>query len=139
MENTIEKINQLIDHQPVCLLSSVDENGYPNTRAMLAPVKREGLKFFYWHTNSSSQKIKHYRANAQAGVYFFDPQQFQGVLLKGKMEVIDDSYLKHELWEEGFSIYYQGGVEGGDFIILKFIVSSARYYSNFSNEDLPVN
>jgi hypothetical protein len=52
MKNPEETIGNLIDKQGVSLISSVDENGYPNTKAMLPPVKREGIKTFYWHTNS---------------------------------------------------------------------------------------
>ena len=47
MRNPAETIGNLIDKQSVSFISSVDENGYPNTKAMLAPVKREGIKTFY--------------------------------------------------------------------------------------------
>ena len=50
MRNPEETIGNLIDKQSVSFISSVDENGYPNTKAMLAPVRREGIKTIYWHT-----------------------------------------------------------------------------------------
>ena len=43
MRNPEETIGNLIEKQSVSFISSVDENGYPNTKAMLAPVKREGI------------------------------------------------------------------------------------------------
>jgi general stress protein 26 len=49
----------------------VDKNGYPNTKAMIAPFKREGIKTFYWHTNSLSMKVKEFRANSMACAYFY--------------------------------------------------------------------
>jgi general stress protein 26 len=58
MENLLEAVEKLIEKQGVSFISSVDENGYPNTKAMLPPCKRNGLKVFYWHTNSQSMKIK---------------------------------------------------------------------------------
>ena len=60
MKNTTETVENLIDKQSVSYISSVDENGFPNTKVMLAPVKREGIKTFYWHTNSPSMRIKQY-------------------------------------------------------------------------------
>lgn len=133
--NLQETIGNLIDKQDVSLISSVDEDGYPNTKAMLPPVKREGIKTFYWHTNAPSMRIKQYRNNTKACIYFFDKRFFRGVMLKGTMEVLDDSKIKEELWKEEFTMYYNGGVNGGDYIILKFTAESGRYYSNFSSEN----
>lgn len=138
MRNPQETIGNLIDKQSVSLISSVDEEGYPNTKAMLPPVKREGIKTFYWHTNAPSMRIKQYRNNPKACIYFFDKRFFRGVMLKGTMEVVEDSKIKEELWKDEFSMYYSGGVNGGDYIILKFTAESGRYYSNFSSENFIV-
>ena len=138
MRNPPETIGNLIDKQSVSFISSVDENGYPNTKAMLSPCKREGIKTFYWHTNSPSMRIKHYRANPKACVYFYDKRFFRGVMLKGTMEVLDDKKIKKEIWKEEYSVYYQGGMNGGDFIIIKFTANEGRYYSNFSSEDFTI-
>ena len=138
MRNPTETIGNLIDKQSVSFISSVDENGYPNTKAMLPPVKREGIKTFYWHTNSPSMRIRQYRNNPKACIYFYDKRFFRGVMLRGTMEVIDDLEVKKEFWDDGFSMYYTGGVDGGDFILLKFTAENGRYYSNFHSEDFDV-
>ena len=138
MRNPTETIGNLIDKQSVSFISSVDENGYPTTKAMLAPVKREGIKTFYWHTNSPSMRIQQYRNNPKACIYFYDKRFFRGVMLRGTMEVIDDLEVKKEFWDDGFSMYYTGGVDGGDFILLKFTAEKGRYYSNFHSEDFDV-
>jgi general stress protein 26 len=138
MRNSVETIGNLIDKQSVSFISSVDENGYPNTKAMLAPVKREGIKTFYWHTNSPSMRIKQYRNNPKACIYFCDKRFFRGVMLKGTMEVVDEEAVRHEIWQDGFSMYYQGGVDGGDYILLKFTAETGRYYASFRSEDFEI-
>ncbi|MCL2073972.1 MAG: pyridoxamine 5'-phosphate oxidase family protein [Marinilabiliaceae bacterium] len=138
MRNPTETIGNLIDKQTVSFISSVDENGYPNTKAMLAPVKREGIKTFYWHTNSPSMRIKQYLNNQKACIYFYEKRFFRGVMLKGTMEVIDDLNIKKDIWKDEFSMYYDGGVDGGDYIILKFTAENGRYYSNFKSENFEV-
>ena len=138
MKNPTETIGNLIDNQRVSFISSVDENGYPNTKAMLAPVKREGIKTFYWHTNSPSMRIAQYRNNPKACIYFCDKRFFRGVMLKGTMEVVEDEVIKKEIWKDEFSMYYQGGRDGGDFIILKFTAENGRYYSNFHSKDFEI-
>ncbi|MCL2320060.1 MAG: pyridoxamine 5'-phosphate oxidase family protein [Treponema sp.] len=138
MRNPQETIGNLIDKQGVSFISSVDENGFPNTKAMLPPAKREGIKTFYWHTNSPSMRIKHYRNNPKACIYFYDKRFFRGVMLKGTMEVLEDKKIKKELWKEDYNIYYKGGMNGGDYIIIKFTAETGRYYSNFNSEDFKV-
>ncbi|MDR1858805.1 MAG: pyridoxamine 5'-phosphate oxidase family protein [Treponema sp.] len=138
MRNPAETIGNLIAKQGVSFISSVDENGYPTTKAMLPPAKREGIKTFYWHTNSPSMRVRHYRNNPKACIYFCDKRYFRGVMLKGTMEVLDDKKIKKEIWKDDFSIYYKGGRDGGDFIIIKFTAKSGRYYGNFQTEDFAV-
>ena len=139
MKNPEETIGNLIDKQNVSFISSVDENGYPNTKAMLAPVKREGIKTFYWHTNSPSMRIKQYRNNPKACIYFCDKRFFRGVMLKGTMEVVENYDIKKEIWKDEFSMYYQDGMDGGDFILLRFTAETGRYYSNFKSENFEID
>jgi general stress protein 26 len=139
MKNPVETIGNLIDKQSISFISSIDENGYPNTKAMIAPVKREGIKIIFWHTNSPSMRVKQYRNNPKACVYFCDKRFFSGVMLTGSIEVIDDIDIKKELWNDKFNVYYEGGHDGGDFIILKFTAQKGRYYSNFHSEDFLID
>lgn len=58
MRNPEQTIGNLIDKQGVAFISSVDEEGFPNTKAMLPPRKREGIKVFYFSTNTSSMRVQ---------------------------------------------------------------------------------
>jgi len=138
MRNPVETIGNLIDKQSVSFISSVDESGFPNTKAMLAPCKRDGIKIFYWHTNSPSKRIKQYRDNPKACIYFYDKRFFRGAMLKGTMEVLDDKKTKKELWKDEYERYYTEGMDGGDFIIIRFTAEKGRYYSNFKSEDFTI-
>jgi general stress protein 26 len=84
-------------------------------------------------------RVRQFRNNPKACVYFYDRRFFRGVMLRGKMEIVDDHALKQEIWQDGFSMYYKGGVDGGDFILLKFTAESGRYYSNFHSEEFEIN
>ena len=43
----MNKIAEFIRKQKVAFICSIDENGFPNVKAMLKPRKAEGLKQFY--------------------------------------------------------------------------------------------
>jgi general stress protein 26 len=60
-------------------------------------------------------------------------------MLKGIMEVVDDMDVKKEIWKDEFSMYCQGGVDGGDFILLRFTAETGRYYSNFKSKDFDID
>ncbi|MDR2638280.1 MAG: pyridoxamine 5'-phosphate oxidase family protein [Helicobacteraceae bacterium] len=131
-------IGALIEKRSVGFISSIDKNGFPNTKAMLPPVKREGIKTLYWHTNTSSMRIKQYRANPKACVYFCDQRFFRGVMLRGTMEVLENKAIKQEIWQDSFTTYYKEGIDDPDFIIIKFTAQNGRYYSAFSSQDFVV-
>jgi general stress protein 26 len=131
-------LGNLIDKQGIALIASVDGYGFPNTKAMLPPRKRDGIKFFWFTTNTSSMRVAQYRTNQNACIYFFDKRFFRGVMLKGTMEVLEDAENKEMIWREGDTTYYSKGVTDPDYCVLKFTAQSGRYYSNFSSEDFAV-
>ncbi len=94
-----KKIENFIDKQKVSFICSIDDENYPNARAMLKPRKHSGLREFYFSTNTSSMKVKQYRANPNASIYFYYKGliKYVGVMLKGKMEVLTDQKTKNML------------------------------------------
>ncbi len=138
MQNAEQTIRKLIDKQEVAFISSVDEAGFPNTKAMLPPRKREGVKTFYFTTNTSSIRAAQYRENPKASIYFCDHRFFQGVLLVGTMEVLEDIASKEMIWRDGDTMYYPYGVTDPDYCVLKFTAQTGRYYTNFHSENFAI-
>lgn len=138
MRDAVQTIGNLIDKQGVSLISSVDSDGFPNTKAMLPPRRREGIKFFWFTTNTSSMRVAQYRVNRNACIYFFDKRFFRGVMLKGTMEVLEDAESKEMIWQEGDTMYYAKGVTDPDYCVLRFTAQTGRYYTNFNSEDFIV-
>ncbi|MCL2034063.1 MAG: pyridoxamine 5'-phosphate oxidase family protein [Oscillospiraceae bacterium] len=138
MRDAEKTIGNMIDKQKTAFIASVDEDGIPNMKAMLAPRKREGIRIIYFSTNTSSQHVAQYRNNPKAGVYVYDRRFFRGVLLKGTMEVMEDSEHKEMLWQFGDTMYYPKGVTDPDYCVLRFTAAKGRYYSNFKSEDFDI-
>lgn len=138
MKNPETTIGSLIDRQNTSFIGSIDQNGFPNVKAMLPPRKREGIKTFYFTTNTSSKRVAEYRIQPNSCIYFCDRRYFKGVMLLGTMEVLEDSESKEMIWQEGDTIYYPEGVTDPDYCVLRFTASSGRFYSNFSSEDFAV-
>lgn len=135
MSNIIKTVKTLIEEAKVSFISSVDSNGFPNTKAMLAPRKIVGLKHFYFTTNTSSMRVRHYKENPNASLYFCNDKTFQGVMLLGTMEVLTDAATKEDIWREGDELYYPLGVTDPDYSVLKLSTISGRIYGNFNSQD----
>jgi general stress protein 26 len=133
-----QTIGNLIDRQGVSFIGSIDDEGFPNSKAMLPPRKREGIKVFYFTTNTSSMRVAQYRTNPKACVYFCDKRFFRGVMLRGTMEVLEDAASKEMVWREGDTLYYSKGVTDPDYCVLRFTAQTGRYYANFSSEDFAI-
>lgn len=136
MKDAEKTLGNLIEKQGVTYISSIDEDGFPNTKAMLSPRKREGIKVFYFTTNTSSMRARQYKINSKACIYFCDRRFFRGIMLKGKMEILEDNLSKEMIWKDGDELYYPKGVTDPDYCVLKFTAESGRFYSNFKSENI---
>ncbi len=138
MKDAEKTIGTMIDKQSICFISSIDKDGFPNTKAMLKPRKRNGIKEIYLSTNTSSQKVQSFKINPKACLYFCDKRFYRGVMLRGTVEVLEDEQSKKMLWKFGDTMYYKEGVTDPDYCVLKFTSVSARYYCHFQSTDIEV-
>jgi len=135
VRDAVKTVGNLIDKVNISIISSVDSEGFPNTKAMLPPRMREGIKHIYFSTNTSSMRVNQYIDNPKACLYFYDKRFFKGVMLKGTMEVLQDSESKLKIWRDGDERYYPKGVTDPDYCVLRFTTKNGRFYSNFKSED----
>lgn len=136
----LKTIEKFIDKQKVSFIGSLDNENFPNVKAMLKPRKRLGLKEFYFSTNTSSLRVDQYKNNPQACIYFYHKGliKYIGVMLKGTMEVLTDENIKKELWKIGDKVFYRQGVTDPDYCILKFTAISGRYYTDLKTENFDI-
>ena len=138
MRDPEKTVGNMADKLKIAFLGSVDGEGFPNVKAMLQPRKREGIKVFYFTTNTSSMRVAQFQANPKACVYFCDQRFFRGAMLRGTVEVLTDEENKRMIWQEGDEVYYAQGVTDPDYCVLKFTAQSGRFYKDFKSESFEV-
>lgn len=133
---TAEQIFDFIGKQKVALIASVDDEGFPNIKAMLMPRKVDGNSF-YFSTNTSSMRVSQYRKNPKASIYFFNKGRFryEGVMLVGTMKILEDDETKREIWRTGDTMFYKKGISDPDYCVLKFTAAKGRYYCDLKTEN----
>ncbi|MEH2943193.1 pyridoxamine 5'-phosphate oxidase family protein [Lachnospiraceae bacterium KK002] len=132
---TREEIIEFIQKQKVAFIASVDEDGFPNMKAMFIPRKIDG-DCFYFSTNTSSMRSQQFMKNPKASIYFYNKGRFkyEGIMLTGTMEVLQDDDIKQEIWCTGDTMYYKLGVTDPDYSVLKFTAIKGRHYCNLKSE-----
>ena len=138
MKNPEQTIENMVDKCSTVFISYVDSDGFPITKAMLKPREHQGIRTFWFSTNTSSNKVKFFRENPKASIYFVDKRFFRGVSLIGTVEVLETNEAKERVWQEGDTMYYKGGITDPDYCVLKFTATKGRYYSNFHSEDFEI-
>lgn len=136
----IEKVQKFIRKQKVSFICSVDEDGVPNVKAMLKPRKVNGIKEFYFSTNTSSLRVKQFLNNPKASIYFYRKGliKYVGVMLVGKMEVLTDQETKDMIWRKGDTMFYKKGVTDPDYCVLKFTAEGGRYYCDLKTSSFNI-
>ena len=140
MTDKQKQIEQVIDRLKTAYITSIDTDGFPNTKAMFAPRKRNGLKEFWLTTNTSSAKVAQFKDNPKACLYFSERGRFafHGITLIGTMEVLTDPESKQMIWQDGDTMYYEKGVTDPDYCVLKFTATKCRYYTNLKKVEFPI-
>lgn len=136
---TREHIIEFIQKQKTAFVGSVDEEGFPNMKAMFAPRKIDG-NCFYFSTNTSSMRSQQFMKNSKASLYFYNRGRFkyEGLMLTGTMEVLQDADIKQEIWCAGDTMYYKQGVSDPDYCVLKFTAVKGRHYCDLKTESFAI-
>ena len=130
-------ILSFIAKQKTAFIASIDEQGNPVIRAMLAP-RKIGENDIYFTTNTSSKKVRQFAANKKACVYFYKRRLFRytGVCIVGEMEICTDQPTKEEIWRPGDKMFYKQGVTDPEYCVLKFTCKRAEYYCDLKTETI---
>jgi general stress protein 26 len=134
----VKSANTLVAKSTRSFIGSVDDEGYPNLKVMLAPREHDGIREFLFTTNTGSMRVKQYLKNPKACIYFFDGRFFKAVMLKGKMEVLQDQATKERIWQAGDEAAYKLGVTDPDYCVLRFTAETGRFYENYGSADFKV-
>ena len=84
MRDAETTIGNLADKQDRGFIGAADEEGFPVVKAMLAPRKREGIKVFYFTTNTSSRHTAQYREGIRRPVSISATGASSGEHVKGE-------------------------------------------------------
>jgi general stress protein 26 len=131
-EEAIKEALALADRSTIAVLGTNGDGGYPNIKAMIK-MEIEGLKTVWFSTNTSSKRVAQLACDPKACVYFVDFEQWEGLMLVGCVELLQDPESRQRLWRPGCEKYYPLGVTDPDYTVLRFTSEWGNYYHALSN------
>ena len=151
-ENEIRSLClELLDVGWPAYLTTVDKNGYPQTRAMFNLRNKDRfpklIPIFEGHcddymmlfgTNTSSPKLIDIRRRPAASVYYCIPEKSRGAMFGGDLQIIEEMELKREVWHDGWERYYPMGVEDPDYTVLRIFPTIAKGWTGSSTFRLKI-
>ena len=126
------EIRALRENSKIAYVASVNEDGYPQIKAMMV-LEHESLKVQYFSTNTSSKRVGQFQKNPKASVYYCDGERFKGALFTGTVEVCKDHATRALLWDDNSWKYYPKGVDDEDYSVYKFTAGTVNYYHGLNN------
>jgi general stress protein 26 len=115
------RARQVVDKCPFPALTTVDENGFPQVRAMMV-IEVEDDFTAYYITARMSDKCKQLAANPHASTFWqdvVDPMSdWRSLLVKGTGEVADDKALRERFWTEDLKQFFPQGVDDPQYVII---------------------
>ena len=142
-QETRNEIHDLMTKSDAVYVSTVLDDGFPLTRAMLNlrdPRKFPGLAGFmktrkelFFTTNTSLPKTAQIAANPKVCAYFCLPAEWRAVAVQGTMTIVTGKALKKELWQDGWTMYYPGGVEDPEYTVLMLTPLKIKGYRQLSH------
>jgi len=134
--NANDKILSLINRCDIAMFGNNDEKGNPQIKAM-CKTRQEGISKFWFCSNTSSKRAAQIKNDNRGCLYFYE--NFEGVLLRGTVEVSLDDDLRKSLWEDGMEMHYPLGALDPDFTVIIFTVESGNYYGGLPTVEFEID
>ena len=130
-----EQALDLINRCDIGMIGNVDELGRPQIKALMK-TKNEGLKEFWFCSNTSAKRTSQIEKNENTCLYF--QEGWKGVMLRGVAELSYDDVRRKSFWDDVMFRYYPEGPLDPDFVLIKFTATSGNYYEKMKNEDFEI-
>ena len=128
----VEKLADLVEDNPFCMLTTIDEDGKPWSRPMNVQNDRfDGTLWFF--TRDDAAKVAQVRRNANVGVAFAKPGDQDYVTMVGTAAVVKDRQKAEQLWSPDIEVWFDGGLDDPHLCLLRVDVERAEYWDSPSS------
>lgn len=138
-ESAVKLSQSLISRADRVFMATLDTQADPEIRTMtnihsasLYPVLSTQVANEPFNTylpvSATSGKLVQIRRNNKGSLFYADSNSFESVLITGRFDLVTDEMQKNLFWQDGWTQYFPGGKNGGEYELLRFTARKFRYY-----------
>ena len=102
---------------------------YPDIRHISNIMNKNATALdLFFMTSRETPKYGQILNDPKCSLYYFDDKTRHAVRLYGTMTVVDDMALRAAHWRPEFEKFGYGGPDNPDFILMRFLPDSYKYY-----------
>ncbi len=136
IQELVNLVKRSLEQAEYCFFITLGADGSPNTR-LVQHFKPEDDSLTLWFgTSPRSRKVHEIQQDPRVTIAFYDDKDIAYVTLRGTAEVVDDLALRQRYWMEGWRIFFPGGPDGSDYVLLRFVPQQVELM-NFTKQITP--
>lgn len=127
------KLYDLIDANPTCMMTTIDEKGLPHARPMHAIVERE-TGAIWMYTELASGKSRELAQDGHVCLAFARPSKSDYVSVTGAASVTQDRDRIHKYWNKFVQAWFSEGPDGANVALIKVEPVAGEYWDASSSK-----
>jgi pyridoxamine 5'-phosphate oxidase len=137
MHALLDVMERVLDESPAAVLSTVDADGLPHSRWMVATVLRGRRGALYSVTATDVPKNEQIKNNPRVSWLMQSPSMSEVLEVRGKAEIIDNPALKSDVLEalgRNLSAFWRVQKSDFDFVVLETAIQDVTYMQPLKGE-----
>jgi len=129
----LHHLAQLVDGIDIAMVVTRRADGTLESRPMATQAVDESTSSLWFFASRSSHFVETVRADGLVNVSYAHPGKHTYVSVVGEASVVDNERLRHALWRETYQLWFPGGVDDPDLILIRVAILSADYWDSPGN------
>jgi len=126
-KEAIEKMQELVKHNAVCMFTTLLEHGYQPTRPMgTQQVDEAGHLWFF--SSSESNKNEEIQHDSRVQLYYANAGDSEYMTIYGRAYVSRNEQKIRELWSPMVKAWFQGGQDDKRLTVVEVVPEEAYYW-----------
>lgn len=117
---TLKEITKMMKKLDLCMLTTVDGRGIPDSRPMSnnRDVKFDGTSYFF--STSDTLMVRTIKKNANVNLSFIENKIFKKLFLviSGKASISSDKEVMKEHWNKDLEIWFKDGLDTKNLVLI---------------------
>ncbi len=127
---SLHHLAQLVEGIDIAMLVTRRADGTLESRPMATQAVDESSSSLWFFASRTSHLVETIRRDGQVNVAYAHAGHHTYVSVVGEASVVDNERQRHALWRDSYAMWFSGGVDDPDLILIRVAILSADYWES---------